>query len=241
MSDDPVLVTGAGGAIGRAIVAALLAAGRSVIATSPPAEADRLADLPARFLPARLPEETDALIEALPDRLGGIVHAAGIAATHAADDFDADRFERIFTVNVRVPVELTARLAGRCGSGASIVFVGSVGGTRASPFHLTYGASKAALHNAMKSFAKAFAGRGIRVNAVCPGLVDTALSDASNADLARITGKSVEAVREARIGAIPMGRAGLPEDVAGAVVYLMSAAAGFVTGAELMLTGGGDL
>ncbi|MEQ9813387.1 MAG: SDR family oxidoreductase [Azospirillaceae bacterium] len=241
MSGEPVLVTGAGGAIGRAIVAALLAADRTVIATSPATEADRLADLPARFIPAQLPEETEALIGSLPDALGGIVHAAGVAATHAAEDFDADRFDRLFAINVRVPVELTARLAGRCGSGASIVFVGSVGGTRASPFHLTYGASKAALHNAMKSFAKALAGRGIRVNAVCPGLVDTALSDASNADLARITGKPPDTVRQGRIDAIPMGRAGLPEDVAGAVVYLMSDAASFVTGAELMLTGGGDL
>lgn len=228
----PVLVTGAAGGIGSAIVAALVANGFAVIGTDVAGgEGIVRADLPGGI---------DALEAALPERLGGIVHAAGAIHTHRADTFDPAAFERLFSINVRTPIELTARLVDRLGEGGAIVFVGSVAGLRPSPSNLLYGASKAALHNAARTFAKAFAPRGIRVNTVCPGLIATELTDRTDGDLARLEGGDVAAIRARRRAAVPLGRPGTAAEIAAGVVYLMREAT-FATGTELLLDGGGTL
>ena len=231
--NGPVLVTGAAGDIGAAIAAALAARGLAVIGTDVAPAGDGL-------IRADLPGDLDALLAALPARLGGIVHAAGVIHTHRADAFDPAVFERIFAINVRTPIELTARLAERLGEGASVVFVGSVAGLRASPSNLLYGASKAALHNAARSFAKALAPRGIRVNTVCPGLIATGLTDRTDADIARLEAGDVDAVRARRRGAVPLGRPGTATEIAAGVAYLLADAT-FATGTELLLDGGGTL
>ncbi len=234
MSAAPILVTGAAGGIGSAIAATLAARGLPVIGT----DIDAPAGQP--IVRAHLPGDLDALLAALPARLGGLVHAAGAIHTHTADAFEPAAFERLFSINVRTPIELTARLAGRLGEGASIVFVGSVAGLRASPSNLLYGASKAALHNAARSFAKALAPRGIRVNTVCPGLIETELTDRTDGDLARLEGTDVAAVRARRRAAIPLARAGRADEIAAAVAYLLLDAT-FATGTELLIDGGGTL
>lgn len=235
MSDAPVLVTGAAGGIGSAIAARLEAAGHDVLRTDLSAPAPG-----ARFIAARLPDDLDTLVEALPARLGGIVHAAGAIHTHRADLIDADVFARLFAINVHAPVALTARLAARLSKGSSVVFVGSVAGLRASPSNLIYGASKAALHNAALTFAKALAPRGIRVNTVCPGLIDTELTERTDRELAAMDGVSVDQVVRRRRDAIPLGRPGTADEVAAAVHHLFDGAT-FSTGSQLVLDGGAQL
>lgn len=236
MTTAPILVTGAAGGIGAAIAARLSASAHGVIGT----DVGRPAGAGRDFILARLPDELDRLVDRLPARLGGIVHAAGAIHTHRADEIDAAVFERLFAINVHAPVALTARLAERLGEGASVVFVGSVAGLRPSPSNLLYGASKAALHNAARTFAKVLAPRGIRVNTVCPGLIATALTDRTDEDLARMEGVSVAAIAARRQGAIPLGRPGSPEEVAAAVAWLIEEAT-FTAGSELVLDGGGQL
>ncbi|GAB5376795.1 MAG: SDR family oxidoreductase [Acuticoccus sp.] len=235
MSALPFLVTGAAGGIGSAIATRLEAAGHEVLRTDLRAPAHD-----NRFIAARLPDDLDALVAALPARLGGLVHAAGAIHTHRADIIEADVFARLFAINVQAPVALTARLAARLSEGASVVFVGSVAGLRASPGNLIYGASKAALHNAALTFAKTLAPRGIRVNTVCPGLIDTELTERTDRELAAMDGVSVDKVVRRRRDAIPLGRSGTAGEVAAAVQHLVDGAT-FSTGSQLVLDGGAQL
>ena len=239
--NHPVLVTGAMGDIGRAVVARLARAGLPVIATDRvEADADLLGDA-ACCLRADLPDGIEALADRLPDKIGAIVHVAGIIHTHPATSIDREIFDAIFTTNVFAPLDLVSKIHDRLVDGGSIVFVGSLAGLRASPSNLLYGASKAALHNAAKSLASDLSGRGVRVNVVAPGLIDTTLTDRTNEDLGALRRRSAEDMARDRSDKIPIGRIGRPEDVAGCVAYLLSDEAGFVTGAEFLITGGGHL
>lgn len=239
--NGPILVTGATGGIGRATVRRLAKAGREIYAS------DRRTpgpdDLPPEviFVPAELPADAGVLVDALPDTLHALVLVAGIIRTLPVTAMRESDFDAVFRTNVFVPLNLVSLLADRVAEGGSIVFVGSVAGLRASPNNLLYAASKAALHNAAKSLALGLAPRGIRVNVVAPGLIDTGLTHDTNEDLARLRQKNAADVARERVAAVPIGRIGVPEDVAAVVEFLLSSGASFVTGAEFLTTGGGHL
>src|SRR5207253_7278463 len=108
-----------------------------------------------------------------------------------------------------------------------IINMASISGIRGNPGQANYSASKAALIGFTKSVAREVASRGITVNAVAPGLIET-----------DITTQMPEKAREALIAQIPLGRMGTPEDVAGLVAYLASAEAAYVTGQAFVIDGG---
>ena len=167
-------------------------------------------------------------------RLDAAVNNAGISGhfyqrLHEADD---ETFERVLDVNLRgvwhcMKAELPPMLAQ--GSGA-IVNIASVAGLIGAPKAADYTASKHAVVGITKSAALDYAKSGIRVNAVCPAYTDTAMVQGA------IAGNPVMASIMTR--AIPMGRLGLPEEIAEAVVWLCSDASSFVTGHALVLDGG---
>lgn len=111
--------------------------------------------------------------------------------------------------------------------GASIILVGSIAGSVGNPGYGTYSATRAAVRSYSRTWAKELAGRGIRVNTVSPGPIDTPM----------INGASEE-VRQELTKMIAMNRLGTPEEVASAVLYLASADSSFVTGTELFVDGG---
>jgi len=168
-------------------------------------------------------------------RLDALVNNAGIAARAArVEDIDAARLARMFAVNVTGPF-LCARDAvrrmstARGGAGGAIVNVSSKASRFGSPNeYVDYAASKAALETFTIGLAKEVAAEGIRVNAVVPGVTDT--------EIHAVTGDPSRLDRFARI--IPMKRIGQPDEIARAILWLLSDEASYATGTLLDVTGG---
>lgn len=188
------------------------------------------------------PDGAREMVAATVDRFGSIdVLVNNAAAPQGADradveDVPLDVFDLVIGVNLRgtflmcraaVPY-MRARRFGR------IVNISSMAGLTAAPFSTAYSASKAGVIGLTRALAMDVAPWGITVNAVCPGLVATSraiLDPSPDLDVA-------ETLRR-RAGAIPVGRVGMPEDVAAAVAYLAAADSGYVTGQALPVDGGG--
>ena len=229
-TDVRALVVGASRAgIGAAVARALQEAGAEVAITGvedAPAEPDR-----GRFAYTRLDVTDGSAVEALAGETGALDLLVNCAAiTARGEEMEQHFFAHVVDVNLhgtfRTALAFRRHLAASRGV---LVNVASMYATFGSPRNPAYGASKAAVAQLTKSLAIAWAEDGIRVNAVAPGFVVTEQSARSRTDPAHVAGV------EART---PLGRWGEPEDVAGAVLFLASNAAAFVTGACLAVDGG---
>jgi NAD(P)-dependent dehydrogenase (short-subunit alcohol dehydrogenase family) len=168
---------------------------------------------------------------------GGIdvlVVNAGVGGFALVDQLEPASWDAVHAINLRGSVFAMQKAGRLMGQGGAIVVTGSIGGHAFIPGNLAYGAAKAGLALAMRQFAGEFVARGIRVNMVSPGPVETPLlhhnPGMSEADVA--------ALRSQMIAAVPMQRMGRPEEVAAAVLFLASAEASFITAANLMVDGG---
>jgi NAD(P)-dependent dehydrogenase (short-subunit alcohol dehydrogenase family) len=248
MPSKALLITGASRGIGRA--SALLAArnGWSVgvnyreDASSATAVVDEIARNGGRAVAIRgdVAVEADvvAMFELATNALGplkAVVVNAGMVAPNARlIDMSAERMRRVFEVNV-LGSYLTAREAARRmadssgGAGGSIVLMSSAAARLGSPnLYVDYAGSKGAIDSMTTGLARELGPEGIRVNAIRPGMINTDIHAASgDADRAVVVGRSA-----------PLGRAGTAEEVAEAVVWLISDAASYVTGAILDVSGG---
>jgi len=235
---DKVLVSGAAGGIGGALAAALSAAGSAVTGS------DRRAAPPdwggAAWIEADIatPAGREALVREAGAGLGGIVFAAGILDPMGWLEIDEAAAERLLAVNLLAPFFLTRALLPQIAPGASIVVVGSIAGLRGSPATPLYAASKAGLRNLAASLALLLEPKGIRVNVVAPGLIDTPLTSGLNAQLAGQRGMAIADIEAERAAAIPMGRPGTSDEVADACLFLLSRQSAYVTGTTLFVTGG---
>jgi NAD(P)-dependent dehydrogenase (short-subunit alcohol dehydrogenase family) len=229
------LVTGAASGIGRATVELLTELGAQVMAS----DIDESAELgDVRFAAADVAEEgalEKVVAEAVSafGRLDLAANCAGVGGGHASThEYPIGTWDRIVAVNLRgtwlsMRAEIPAMLAG--GKGA-IVNVASTLGLRGSPFGSPYSASKHGVLGLTKTAAIEYAQQGIRVNAVCPGAIDTPMMDE--------TFERFPGFREMLTGFVPMGRMGSPAEVAAAIAWLCSDAASFVTGEGLTIEGG---
>lgn len=231
----PVLVTGAAGEIGGAICRRLAAEGYEVIGSDLLPQPAASACMAWRTADLAHASGCDALAQGLP-ALHGFVHAAGVVPTARLEDVSAAGWDRTLAINARAALCLARLLAPRIGD--SIVLIGSIAARRPSPDHLVYAASKAALHSLGASLAAALAPRGIRVNTVCPGIIDTARTRATTVEMAALGDDSAAAVENRRRAAIPLQRFGTADEVAEMVAFLLSARARYTTGALLSVTGG---
>jgi 3-oxoacyl-[acyl-carrier protein] reductase len=244
-----VVVAGAGGdGIGTGVSAMLVRSGATVLGLDVDRDALSLTERAVgtdavRFVPvlADVTDETavdDALaaLDGLPPLLG-LVHVVGgmpIDDWSLITGMPPATFAAVVELNLQCAFvttqAVTRRLVDR-GDGGSVVLVSSISGTSAMPFGAPYAAAKAGVLALMRTAALELGPRGVRVNAVAPGTIRTAHSERGT--------PTVDSPEEQR--AIPLGRRGAPDDVAGAVVFLLSDLAGFVTGHTLVVDGGSSV
>lgn len=229
-SGRAVLVVGASlGGIGAAIAAGFRAGGAAVTITGieeAPIEPDR-----GRYPYERLDVTDTGAVEALAARTGRLdvlVNCAG--GSERGQPPGVGSFERFVDLNLTGAYRLcSAFLPCLRASRGCVVHIGSMYGYLGSPKVPAYGAAKAGVHQLTRSLAIAWAGHGVRVNAVAPGFVATA---------GTAVGRSDPEHYAAVVARTPMGRWGAPEDVAGPALFLASPAAAFVTGVILNVDGG---
>jgi 3-oxoacyl-[acyl-carrier protein] reductase len=235
------LVTGASRGIGRAIALELARAGASVVGTATTEQgaadigkalAGASASSAGRVLDVRDPARCDAFLEALHKDLGGVailVNNAGITRDNLALRMKDAEWDEVIDTNLKAVFRLSrgvlrGMMKARWGR---IVNITSVVGASGNPGQANYAAAKAGVVGMTKSLARELGSRGITVNCVAPGFIDTDMTRALP-----------QAQREALLAQIPLGRLGEPAEVAAAVVYLASPAAGYITGCVLHVNGG---
>jgi NAD(P)-dependent dehydrogenase (short-subunit alcohol dehydrogenase family) len=181
------------------------------------------------------PAQVDRAFEALTKRFGrldALVNNAGIAIFGPIAQTSFADWQRVLAVNLNGPFLMTQRATPllRDSGGGAIVNITSISGLRASTLRVAYGTSKAGLAHLTKQQAAELASLGIRVNAVAPGPVDTAMAKAVH----------TSEIRADYHDAIPLGRYGLEEELAEAVFFLCSERASYITGQVLCVDGGFD-
>ncbi|WP_439681126.1 SDR family NAD(P)-dependent oxidoreductase [Embleya sp. MST-111070] len=242
-----VVVTGASSGIGRAIAVGAAGHGAKAVIVADLDETPRegggptVAEIEALGVPARFAttdvtrrDQVDALLDAA-DEFGGVdvmVCNAGITLHSDGADVSEDDFHRLLAVNldgVLFGAQAAARQLRAAGKPGSIVLMGSMGGIVGAGFTVAYSTSKGGVVLMAKALADALGPDGIRVNAVCPGTIDTFLL--------RNT-PDVGAAAEGYTRRTPLRRLGRPEEIADAVAYLGSDLSTYVTGTALVVDGG---
>jgi NAD(P)-dependent dehydrogenase (short-subunit alcohol dehydrogenase family) len=252
LQNKTALVTGASRGIGRATALALTQAGarvlvhygrsaqdaESVVATilSQGGRADAIrADLGTAEGAALLAKEVRSIVG---ERLDVLVSNAGISKAATIKNHTVEDFDNLFATNVRSPFFLVQQLLPVLGEGSNIIVISSIGAHAVvgkpgldNPSILAYASTKGALETLVKNWAAILGPKGIRVNAVAPGVIDTDMSNFAK----------TEAGREITLGMQALKRIGKPEDVADVVAFLASDAARWITGASIPVDGGSKL
>jgi len=245
LKDKVVLITGGSRGIGAAVAVEMAKQGADVAINSyagGEAAAEVIAAVEAQGRrcisvegDVALPETAAAFVNAAVEAFGKVdvfVSNAGICPFHAFLDMPAETLKRTMEVNLHGAYFMTQAAANQMvkqGKGGAIVAISSISALVGGEFQTHYTPTKAGVHSLMQSCAIALGKHGIRCNSVLPG---TILTDINKDDLAD------PKKREYMEGRIPLGRLGQPEDIGGAVAFLASDMAAYVTGAALLVDGG---
>ncbi|MBX4899775.1 glucose 1-dehydrogenase [Rhizobium bangladeshense] len=245
MPDNTVLVTGAGGGIGAAIVAAFLANGANVIATD--ANEDALERALTKVeggekavtmsMDVTSEKDIERVMDAVAERFGrldALVNNAGIKSAESLLSGDKEKIDRTMEINSGAVLLCSKLVVHRFmkESGGRIVNIGSSLSSQGAVFNYQAGGadycfSKAVVHDLTKLLAYECAPFGINVNGVAPGIIDTPMH-----------GRPREETEARHAGRIPLGRVGSPEDIAGIAVFLASPASAYITGQIVHVNGG---
>jgi len=245
LSGKTALVTGASRGIGRASALALAKEGAQVLVhfSSSEQEADAViaeirkaggkadkvgADLRQADGPHTLAKRVRAIVG---DRLDILVANAGVSKSASIEDTQVEDFDNLFAVNVRAPFFLVQQLLPAMCKGSNVIFTSSLAARATVGTLSAYAATKGAIETLVKHFAAALGPRGIRVNAVAPGVVETDMSNFTK----------TEAGRDIALGLQALKRLAQPDDIAPVVAFLASDDAHWITGDIIHVDGGSKL
>lgn len=245
LNGKTALVTGASRGIGRAAALALAKAGAQVLVhySSSKDEAKAVAneiisgggraeivgaDLSNPDGPHQLAREARGIIG---DRLDILVANAGVGKSAPIQELTVADFDRLFAVNVRAPYFLVQQLMPVLSEGSSVIFTSSLAAHAAVGDLSAYAATKGAIDTLVKYFAAALGGRGIRVNAVAPGVVQTDMSSFAKTDVGRDYTLSLQSLK----------RIAQPDDIGDVIAFLASTNARWITGDTVRVDGGSKL
>jgi NAD(P)-dependent dehydrogenase (short-subunit alcohol dehydrogenase family) len=235
------VVTGAASGIGEAVARRLLAEGARVLAVDVNERGlAPLAEAGATTLLADLAQPADrAAVVAAGRGAHYLVNSAGILFVRPIFEVGLEEWKRIWAVNVDSMFFLCQGIGPTMPEGGAIVNLSSSSAKLAATIEVApYTMTKAAVLGVTRSFAYALAPRRVRVNAICPGIVDTPMQDVVLEQIAALRGVTVGQLAEARIKTVPLGRTTSADECAGVIWFLLSEAAAYMTGQAINFTGG---
>jgi NAD(P)-dependent dehydrogenase (short-subunit alcohol dehydrogenase family) len=224
-----VLVTGAAGDIGSSIVERLVNSGYSVLGLDKVEPKNQTSCIEFFIIDLNQSAELSITCAEIRERyspLWGFVHCAGVYPIVALQDYTSDLWEHVHSINLKSAYQIAQQLSPDISRGGRMVLVSS-GAAHLGSNDVGYSTSKAGLIGLTRGLAKELASKGILVNAVCPGLVSTQMSARMAPDhFAKYT------------KTIPLGRPGLPEEIAVCVAFLLDEENSYMTGASIDVNGG---
>lgn len=257
LSDKIAIVTGSGQGIGKAVALRLAKEGADVVVADVNAQtgeqtAQEIKALKRRALAYRIDVAKVAEIQPMVDRvveqfgrIDILINAAGVAQTGPFAELTEQQWDRVIDTNLK-GTTFCIRAVGRqmtkqVPAHGRIVNFSSIAGRHGRATQAAYAASKAGIINITQSAALAFAPYNIHVNAVCPGVIPTAMWEQIDRDRGRMSGLGPGESLKSFVERIPLKRAGTVEDVAGVVAFLCSADADYMTGQTLNVDGGFEM
>jgi 3-oxoacyl-[acyl-carrier protein] reductase len=245
LTGKTALVTGASRGMGRASALKLAEAGAQVLVhfSSGEKEAERVVaeirqgggladavgvDLAAADGPHKLAERTREIVG---DQLDTLIANAGVSKAAKIEDTTVEDFDRLFAINVRAPFFLVQQLLPILGNGGAVVFLSSLAAHAVVGLLPAYAATKGAIETMTKHFASLMGERGVRVNAIAPGVVETEMSSFTKTENGRNFALGMQAIK----------RLAQPDDVAGVVAFLVADEARWITGEIIRVDGGSKL
>jgi NAD(P)-dependent dehydrogenase (short-subunit alcohol dehydrogenase family) len=232
--DRTVVVTGAAGAIGAAVASRFAQAGALVVGLDVrPGDGIIRCDITDEASVGRVLAEVAGRQQPT-----DLVHCAGVLSVGGVLDVPADEIRQVLNVNL-MSAFIVAQAVGRLlGPGATMTFLGSQAAVHGAPGWAAYCAAKAGVVRLVEALAKELGPAGIRVNAVCPGTVDSPMTGHAIDLLAEVQDADAAAIRRRYERENPLGRMASTDEIAGICLFLSSPLASFINGASIMVDGG---